>query len=282
MRLASARLFVWFGLGLVLTGTLPIAWIMQQHAGADLPMAAELTAFGAAIVAGSGLVVAWIGWRTLRLGSATQAIASWHVTAVEWQRYVAACRMREAMTGALPGAVPLDLAMSTVSATSGPANEMQGVEVLALRRGFRVGDSFHEIGTLGAEVLDMRVVDAPAAMFEFNMRYSTGKTSSLCLGVRVPIAAAELALAKQVEDYWIARQPLQVMTREQLRARERAGWWLSVLGLAAFLGAIALFVITNPPGWAAIAPVGAFTLAAAGFFRALGARNVRWRKFGQE
>ena len=186
MNLSRARRFVYFGLGLLFAGAAVIAWTLRRHAGADLPVPAELTVFGAFIVGGSGLLVAWVGWRTLRLGSASQAIARWIVSEAEWQRYVAACRMREAMPGALPGAVPLDLPVPP-----------QGIEVLALRRGFRVGESFHEIGTLGAEVLDIRVVDSPAAMFEFNMLYATGKTSSVQHGVRIPIAA----------DAGTARQP---------------------------------------------------------------------------
>lgn len=274
MTLARARGFLWVGLVLGAGGALLLAWVLHRHAGADMPTDAELVALAASIVLGTGLVVAWIGGRTLRLGAASQAIASWRVPEAEWQRYVAACRMREGMPGALPGAVPLDLAMSTDGAAP-------GIDVLALRHGFRVGDSFHEVGTLGADVLDMRVVDAPAPMFEFNMRYAAGDTSSVRLGVRIPIAADAQVLVKQVEDHWIAREPTQVMTCEQLRARERSGWWLVLAGLAAFLCVIALFVAISPPGWAAIAPIGSLALVAVGLFRAIGARTVRWRKFGQ-
>lgn len=269
MTLSRARRFVRFGLALFLVGAAVIAWTVRRHAGADLPIPAELTVFGAFVVGGSGLLIGYVGFRTLRLGSAAQAIAVWVVTDDQWQRYVAACRMRETMPGALPGAVPLDLPVPP-----------QGIEVVALRRGFRVGESFHEIGTLGAEVLDIRVVDSPAAMFEFNTIYATGKTSSVRLGVRIPIAAGATALAVQVEDYWIAREPLQVMNVHQLRARERAGWTLALLGLAAFLGVIALFIVIHPPGWAAIGPIGTLGLAGFGFFRALRARTVRWRKEG--
>lgn len=267
MTLSRAQRFVQFGLGLFLAAAAVIAWTVHRHAGSDLPIPAELTVFGASIVGGMGLLLSYVGWNTLRLGSDAQAFARWVVTDTEWQRYSAACRMRETMPGALPGAVPLDLPVPP-----------QGIEVLALRRGFRIGESFHEIGTLGAEVLDVRVVDAPATMFEFNMIYSTGKTSSVRQGVRIPIAAGAEALANQVEDYWIAREPLLTMTVDQLRARERAGWMLALLGLAAFLGVIALFVVINPPGWAAIGPIGTFGVAGYGFFRALRARSVRWRK----
>ncbi len=267
MTLSRARRFMHFGLVLFFAGAAVIAWTVRRHGGADLPIPAELTVFGAFVVGGSGLLVAWVGWRTLRLGRAAQAFARWVVTEAEWQIYVDACRMREAMPGALPGAVPLDM-------TAPP----QGIEVLALRRGFRVGESFHEIGTLGAEVLDVRVVDSPAAMFEFNMLYATGRTSSVRLGVRIPIAAGAGALADQVEDYWIAREPLLGMTVDQLRARERAGWMLSLVGLAGFLGVIALFVVINPPGWAAVGPIGTLGLSGYGFFRGLRARTVRSRK----
>jgi hypothetical protein len=269
MTLARARRFVSFGLGLFLAGAAVIAWTLRRHAGVDLPVPAALTVFGAFVVAGSGLLVAFVGWRTLRLGSAAQAIARWVVSEDEWRRYVAACRMRETMAGALPGAVPLDLPVAP-----------QGIEVLALRRGFRVGESFHEIGTLGAEVLDVRVVDSPAPMFEFNVLYATGRTSSVRRGVRIPTAGADV-LAKQVEEYWIAREPLQVMSVAQLRGRERAGWTLALLGFAGFLGVIALFVVIHPPGWAAVGPIGTLGLAGFGFFRALRARSVRWRKEGR-
>lgn len=79
-------------------------------------------------------------------------------------------------------------------------------------------------------MLDIRVVDSPAPMFEFNVIYATGRTSSVWLGVRIPTAGADV-LAHQVEDYWTAREPLQTMTIEQLRARERAGWALTFLGV---------------------------------------------------
>ncbi len=269
MSLARARRFVQFGLGVLLLGALVMSWILVRHTGSDLPAIAEITLYGAFVVGGSGLIVAWVGWRALRLGSDAQAIARWHLSPSEWQGYVAACRLRETMPGALPGAVPLDLPVSA-----------NGIDVVALRRGFRLGDSFHEVGTLSAEVLDMRVVDSPARMLEFNMRYSTGRTSSVRHGVRIPIAADATALANQVEDYWIAREPLQVMTLVQLRSRERSGWLLTFGGLAAFLGVIALFVMINPPGWGAIAPIGALTLTFVGFARALRARTVRFRKFG--
>jgi hypothetical protein len=266
MNLSRARRFVYFGLGLALAGAAVMAWTVRRHAGADLPVPAELTVFAAFVVGGSGLLVAFVGWRTLRLGSAAQAIAAWVVSEAEWRRYEAACRMRETMPGALPGAVPLDMPVPP-----------QGIEVLALRRGFRIGESFHEIGTLGAEVMDIRVVDSPAPMFEFNMIYATGRTSSVRLGVRIPTAGADV-LANQVEDYWTAREPLQVMTVDELRRRERAGWTLAVLGFVAFLGVIALFIVINPPGWAAIGPIGTLGLAGWGFFRALRARTVRWSK----
>jgi hypothetical protein len=270
MTLARARRFVQFGLALLSVGAVVIAAVLHRNAGADLPIPAELTVFGAFVVGGSGLLVAWVGWRTLRLGSASQAFARWRVSEAEWQGYVAACRFRETMPGALRGAVPLDLAVSP-----------HGVEVLALRSGFRVGDSFHEVGTLGAEVLDVRVVDAPADMFEFNMQYATGKTSSVQLSVRVPIASDAQYLAKTVEAYWMAREPLQLMSLEQLQSRERTGWWIALGGLFVFLGVIAVFLFQNPPGWAAIGPLGAMAVACVGFVRGLRARSVRWRKFGR-
>jgi len=127
----------------------------------------------------------------------------------------------------------------------------------------------------------MRVVNSPVNMFEFNIQYATGKTSSVSLGVRVPIAGDAMSLVNQVEDYWIAREPLQVMTLPQLQARERNGWILTVGGLAAFLGVIVLFVMLNPPGRGAIAPLSALALTFPGFARALRARMVRFRKFGK-
>jgi len=267
MTLARARRFVQFGLLLFLIGGAAFGWTTQRHDGANLPTPAELVLFAAFVVGGLGLLFTWVGWRTLRLGSASQSIARWVVSDAEWQRYVAACRLRVTMPGALPAAVPLDLPV--------PAG---GIEVLALRRGFRVGDSFHEIGTLGAEVLDVRVVDAPADMFEFHVLYSTGKSSSVQQGVRIPIGAGADAQARLVEDYWIAREPLLTMTVDQLRSRERTGWVLTIVGLLAFLGVIGLFLVIQPPGWGAVGPLGALALTFVGFARALRARTVRSRK----
>lgn len=269
MTLTTARRFLQFGLGLFVIGALVIAWVNHQHAGADLPVSAELTVFGAFIAAGTSLAVAWVGWSTLRLGAASQAIAQWRVTADAWQAYVAACRMRETMPGALRGAVPLDLPVPP-----------DGIDVLALRRGFRVGDSFHEMGTLSADVFDMRVVDAPAAMFEFNVVYAAGKYSSVSRAVRIPLAADAQAAAHQVEGFWVAREPMLSMTREVLQVRERAGWWMVAGGFGAFAGALVLFAVINPPGWAAIVPVSALGVLLLGIMRAVRARNVRRRRFG--
>jgi hypothetical protein len=118
-------------------------------------------------------------------------------------------------------------------------------------------------------------------MFEFNVIYATGSPSSVQRGVRVPTAGADV-LANQVADDWIAREPLQTMTIEQLRRRERSGWMLSLAGLAGFFGVIALFIVINPSGWAAIGPIGALGLAGYGFARGLRARAVRWRKEGRK
>lgn len=269
MNLSLARRFVQLGVGLFLAGLAVIAWTMRRHAGADLPVPAELTVAAAFVIGGSGLLLAWFSWRTLRLASDAQAIARWVVSDSEWQRYAAACRMREAMPGAFPGAVPLDLPVPP-----------QGIEVLALRRGFRVGETFHEIGTLGAEVLDVRIVASPAPMFEFNVIYAAGDTSSVRLGVRIPTAGADV-FVNRIEDHWIAREPMQVMTADQLRRRERVGWALTTLGLAGFLGVIALFVVVNPPGWAAVGPLGTLGIAVYGFLRALRAKAMRLRKEGK-
>lgn len=267
MNLTTARRFVQFGLTVLVIAALVVTNVQWRHRGADLPTPAELTVFVALVIGGVGLLLTWVGWRALRLGDASRAMARWLVTSEEWQRYVAACRMREGMAGAFPGAVTLDLVVPT-----------EGVEVLALPRGFRIGDAFHEVGGLGAEVMDIRVVDAPAPMFEFNVRYSRGRQSSDARGVRIPIAAGAEQLANQVEDYWIAREPLQTMTVAQLRSRERSGWNLTLLGLSGFLGIVALFIWISPPGWAAVGPIAMIGLACYGFGRAIRARAVRFRK----
>lgn len=264
MTRSRARRLVRWGLGLVLVAIAVVAWTLGRYGGAHLPVSAAVAVFAALAVGAWGLLVAYAGWHTLRLGDAGQAVARWVVPEQEWQRYIAACRMREAMPGAAPGAVPLDLPVPP-----------QGIEVSALRGGFRVGESFHEIGTLGAEVLDVRVVDAPAAMFEFDVLYAIGKTSSVRRGVRIPIAVGAEALARRVEEYWIARDPLQTMRVEALRARERGGWTIAVLGFAAFLGVIALFVVVEPPGWAAVGPLGTLAIAGYGLVRGARARAVR-------
>jgi len=108
--------------------------------------------------------------------------------------------------------------------------------------------------------------------------YSTGKSSSVQQGVRIPIGAGADAQARLVEDYWIAREPLLTMTVDQLRSRERTGWVLTIVGLLAFLGVIGLFLVIQPPGWGAVGPLGALALTFVGFARALRARTVRSRK----
>ena len=195
MLLSRARLMVRLGLALLLLGAAVIAFTLITSQSDDLPVRGELTLFIAFVGAGVGLLVAWIGWRTLRLASDASIIACWTVSPDEWQRYVAACTMRVTMPGTFPNSVSLDQPV--------PAS---GVEVLALKHGFRVGDAFHELGSLNAEILDMRVVDAPADMFEFNVRYTMGRHRTVSLGVRIPIASSTKQLANQVEDYWTGRR----------------------------------------------------------------------------
>ncbi len=261
MPLARARRFVQVGLLLAVLG---VAAITTAGISGVTGATRDITILIGFIAAGTGLLLVYVGWRTLRLASDDNVIARWTVTPDEWERHVAACRMREEMPGALPGTVPLDLDIGSA-----------GIEVVALRRGFRVGDTFHEIGTLGAEVLDMRVVDSPVRLFEFNLIIATGRTSSIRRGVRIPVAADAAELADRVEDHWIRSQPLQTMSIDQLQARERSGWMLALAGLIAFLGVITIFVLINPPGWAAAAPIGTLALTMYGSARGLRARSVR-------
>lgn len=270
MPLSRARLMVRFGLALLALGAAVIAYLVLSAGPGGPSTSAQVGVFVTLVIGGSGLLVALVGWRTLRLASPANAFARWTVPPAEWERYVAACRHRVTMPGALPNAVSLD----------GPVGT-GGVEVLALKRGFRVEDAFHEIGGLGAEVLDIRVVDSPVDMFEFNVRYATGKTSSVALGVRIPLAKDAKGLGKAVEDYWIKREPLQTMSVEQLRSRERSGWVMALTGLVGFVGLIALFTTSNPPGWAAIGPIGALGLLGYGFIRGYRARMLRWRRTTQ-
>ena len=273
MPLSRARFMVRLGLALIfLVGLAFVVSRVYASLSTDPPSprttADDIEFFIGFVIAGTGLLIAWVGWRTLTLASDANTIARWTVPLEEWQRYVAACNMRIAMPGALPGSVPLDLPVGAA-----------GIEVLALKRGFRVGDTFHELGGLSADILDIRVVDSPADMFEFNVIYATGKSSSIQRGVRIPIATYAKKLANDVEDFWIKKEPLQTLTPDQLRARARSGWTLCFVGLIAFLGTIALFVVINPPGWAALAPLGTLALTFYGFARGLRARNVLWRKY---
>lgn len=263
MHLTHARRMAHLGGLLAALATLVVSGVFVWHAGGPLPMSGELMIFVAFVLGGSGLLVAWVGWRALRLASPKLAIASWRVSELDWQRYREACRMRENMPGALPGSVPLDLAI--------PA---QGLEVIAVPKGFRVGDTFHELGTLGAELLDARVVDSPVHMLEFNVVYATGKTSSVRRGVRIPMAGGETWI-KQVEDHWVVREPLLSLDTTQLLLRERTGFRMAVGGLVLFFVVIGVFVFTDPPGWAALGPIAAFALACFGFFRGMRARFVR-------
>lgn len=270
MPLALARRLVKIGLALLLLGVTTGAGISLGTESLTRSVTVEVMRLIGFVAAGVGLLLVWIGWRTLRLARPANTIARWIIPPDQWQLYVAACRMREAMPGTLRGAVPLDLPV--------PAT---GIEVLALKRGFRVGDSFHELGTIGSEMMDMRVVDSPAHLFEFNMRYSTGRYSSVAQGVRIPIAVDAQELANQVEDYWVKREPLQTMSIDQLRARGRNAAWMAWFGLVAFLASIAILGSVNPPGWMAVLPIGSGCVAGVGFARWLNARNVRWRREGK-
>lgn len=109
MKLAEARFMTRLGAALACSGGLTIAGVLAWHQGSKLTIPAELAVFVAFVVGGSGLLVAWIGWRTLRLSNPDRAIARWRVGEVDWRRYQEACRMRERMAGALPGSVALDL-----------------------------------------------------------------------------------------------------------------------------------------------------------------------------
>jgi hypothetical protein len=270
MPLSLARRFASFGLALLLLGGATSAGISLGTDSSTRSPTAEVMWFVGFVVGGVGLLLTWIGWRVLRLVRPANTIARWTIPPDQWQLYVAACRMREAMPGALPGVVPLDMPVAA-----------KGIEVLALKRGFRVGDSFHEIGTIGSEVMDMRVVDRPAHLFEFNIRYATGRYSSVQQGVRIPIALDAQAPANRVEDYWVKREPLQIMTVDQLRARGRSAAWMAWGGLLAFLASIAMLASGNPPAWSAVLPIGSLIVAGVGFARWLSARNLRWRREGK-
>jgi hypothetical protein len=266
MPLARARLLLRIGLIMLGLGAATIAITFLTSPTDDLPESRELTAFVAFVIGGIGLFLAYIGHRTLRLASPANRIAKWTVPPDEWQRYVAACTMRVTMPGTFPNIVSLDQPV--------PAG---GIEVLALKRGFRVGDAFHELGSLNAEILDMRVVDSPADMFEFNVTYTVGRYSTVQHGVRIPIASNAKQLANEVEDYWVKKEPLQTMPVEELRARARSHALLALAGLLAFLGTITMFVYINPPGWAAIAPISTFGVGVYGFAQWIKTRNRLWR-----
>jgi hypothetical protein len=269
MPLSRARFLLRLGLALLALGAATIAIAILTSPTSDLPTNRELTVFVAFVVAGTGLFLAYIGHRILRLASPANTIARWTVPPDEWQRYVAACRMRITMPGTLPNAVSLDQSVPAA-----------GIEVFALKRGFRVGDAFHELGSLNSTILDMRVVDSPADMFEFNVTYTAGRYRTVQQGVRIPIASSAKPLANTVEDYWVAKDPLQTMSVEELRARARFGWTLAILGLLVFFGTIVLYVMLNPPGWAAIAPISTFGVATYGFGQWIRARNLVLRKGG--
>ncbi len=266
MKLAEARFMTRLGAALACSGGLTIAGVLAWHLGSKLTIPAELAVFVAFVVGGSGLLVASIGWRTLRLSNPDRAIARWRVGEVDWRRYQEACRMRERMAGALPGSVALDLQIP-----------LEGIEVIALPDGFSVGDAFHELGTLGAEILDARVVDSPVAMFEFNVIYATGRTSSVRRGVRIPLAGGETWI-KRIEDHWLAREPLLKLGTQDLLLRERAGFRLAMGGLALLVVIIAIFAYVQLPAWAALSPLSALALTCVGFFRGLRARFVRERR----
>jgi hypothetical protein len=267
VSLSLARRLVQFGLLLLLGGLAAAIITSRQTISEDLSTGSELAIYVAALIAGIGLLVAWLGWRTLRLASPGNTIANWTIPPDQWQLYVAACQMREKMAGALSGTVPLNMESGN-----------NGVEVIAMRKGFRVGDTFHEVGTIGAETLDMRRADSPAHMFEFNIRYTTSKTSSMMRAVRIPIATDAFALADQIEDYWVKRQPLLHMPIEQLRDRVKQSGMLALGNLMVFVGTMIVLSNGNAAAWVAILPIAAMSLAGYGFARWITARNELMRR----
>ncbi|MHB1329355.1 MAG: hypothetical protein ACYC2K_14250 [Gemmatimonadales bacterium] len=175
MPLASARRLMVVGCVLVLLGGAGL--LVTTQMGLD-----ALGRLGGGTVFGVGLLLIWIGWRTLRVAGRGE-FARWVVPAAEWQRYVEACRLRETMPGTYPGSIPLDQQV--------PA---EGVTIVAVRRGFRIGEGFYELGTVGAEIMDMRRVSAPAHLFEFNVSYTVSRYRTVQSAVRVPIGSKTTGL----------------------------------------------------------------------------------------
>lgn len=266
MPLATARRLISVGFALVLLGGLGLLLTVLYVDGPTQMGLDALGRFGGMTVLAVGLLLVWIGWRTLR-AAARGEFARWVVPVGEWQRFIEACRLRETMPGTFPGAVPIDQEV--------PA---QGMTVVAVRRGFRIGEGFYELGTLGAEVLDMRRVGAPVHLFEFNVAYSVNRYQTLRQAVRVPISSDATALADRVEDYWAADQPLLSMSDDALRSRRNRAFALSLVWLFVFLAVVVAMTLNNPPGWMAIFPIVTLGLGFFFFFRGVRVRSIEFRR----
>lgn len=187
MSLALARRFVQFGPIVAAIGALVYLALMFRTG--DTPVIVNVIAM---ILFAGGLIAAWLGRRILRLTAPENVIARWVVSHDEWRRYVATCREREALPDALPGAVTLDREIPS-----------SGAEILALRRGFVIFETFLEAGTSGARVMATRVVEGPVHLFELDIDYSSDDTH-VQRTIRIPVPRHALERAAEVERHWMS------------------------------------------------------------------------------
>ncbi len=140
-----------------------------------------------------GLLGAWMGRKVVSMTAPENVIARWQVSHDEWRRYVAICQEREAMPDARIGAIPIkhDIPSS-------------GTEILALKDGFLVLDSFYQAGDSSAPLDALRVIPGSINLFELDIDYSRSDTA-VSTTIRIPVPQHALEQAASIEKYWQAR-----------------------------------------------------------------------------
>ncbi len=171
-----------------------------------------------------------------RLLSGKTAIARWHVSAAEWDRFRAFDSVRSAQDPALVN--ELRICEGT------PA---EGVEVIVGRRQLIVDGSYHALSGLPS-VSAVYWLPAPAdpECLEFALVYPRGRFGGVRrMSLRVPVPAA--SREDGVRVYWHYHVPVAKPQRGLVFRRPRLvfGWCIAVALIAASIGAGASFLMTR-------------------------------------
>lgn len=184
MSLATAALLA--RLGPIASGIGALLLLFALIGGNGL---SGLSMVGGAVFLG-GLIFLYMGRRILRLASPENILTRWNLTADQWRQYVAVAREREELRGALAGHIAID--------SETPSG---GIEVIALKQGFMVGEHFYEAGTSGARIKAIRVVDGALPLFELDVEISSDETW-VRRTMRIPVPRTALEQASKVERHW--------------------------------------------------------------------------------